>query len=266
MILRDLPDGMDQKDYVRKEKEWPGLERRLGQPRILQHVYFKKILDWIQQEHKDSLDDFSYFEAGCGHGNDLRVVKDILNGRGHFLGVDMSTAEIIHGIEFYQKERREDPEESRKLFAQGNLCNLEHINTWNEEKNDFSRPAKIQDGKIDLIYMEAVLHGLGYGKRTYQEKKDTAQKMFNELSRVCKVEGRFFGRASTFGPDIAKEQQFELLRKTNNWRFIPEAKEFEEMLKQAGFGNIEITLIKHEKAEEDPNKENIFKASFLAHA
>ncbi len=256
-----LPDGTDKEHYLKEDKEWLGLERRLGQPRILKHIYFPEVFDWIQKEYKDNSDDFSYFEAGCGHGNDLRAIRKELGGRGRFLGVDMSRAEIMHGMEFYQQ--RENTEKSRKLFAQGDLRNLKHINIWDEEKGDFSKPIEIKDGEFDLIYMEAVLQGLGYGKKNYQEKKEAAQQFLNELYRICKDGGKFFGRANTFGPTITKEQQLELLRKTNNWRFIPEAEEFEEMLKQTGFTNIKKTLNPHEKTEEDPNRKDILRFSFL---
>lgn len=258
-----LPDGTDDKKHILKEDtEWHGLERRLGQPRILKHIYFPEVLDWIQQKYKNNPDDFSYFEAGCGHGNDLRAIRKELDGRGHFLGVDISRAEIMHGLEFYQQQ--ENTEESRKLFAQGDLRNLKHINIWDNEKGDFSQSAEIKDKEFDYIYMEAVLHGLGHSKKTYQEKRENAQKMLNELARICKKGGKFLGRASVFGPGITKEQQFDLMRKTNNWRFIPEAKELEEMLKQAEFTNIKITLNPHERAETDPNKKNIQRFSFLA--
>jgi len=257
-----LPDGTEQEYYLKKNKEWPKLDRRLGKPRMLKNIYFSEVFKWIQSIHKDNPDDFSYFEAGCGHGNDLRAIKEKLEGRGRFFGVDMSEAEIKHGLEFYHGQ--EDMEESKKIFAQGDVRDLRHINIWDKDKGDFSQPSAVGDGEFDLVYFEAILHGLGYGKDTYQEKKDSAQRMLNELYRICKPGGRFFGRASTFGPSITKEQQFELLRETNNWRFIPGAEEFERMLKQAGFINIKKTLDRHEKVEENPDKRNILRFSFLA--
>ncbi|MDZ7798248.1 MAG: class I SAM-dependent methyltransferase [Patescibacteria group bacterium] len=254
-----LPGGTEQEQYLKEHKEWRGLEKRLGQPRILNNVYFPEILAWIQEEFKDNPDAFSYFEAGCGHGNDFRTIRKELKARGRYLGVDMSKAEIIHGMKFYK-----DAEEARKLFAQGDLRNLRHVNIWDRGKRDFSQPVEIKDGEFDLIYMEAVLHGLGYSKKTFQEKKESAQQMLNELYRICKAGGKFFGRASIFGSTITKEKQFELLRKTNNWRFIPEAEEFKEILKKAGFTNIKGALTPHEKAKEDPNKKDILRFSFLA--
>ena len=74
-----LPDGLDEKDYLKKDKEWPSLEKRLGNPRILQHIYLPEVLAWVQKEFKDNPDDFSYFEAGCGHGNDLRAIRKELD-------------------------------------------------------------------------------------------------------------------------------------------------------------------------------------------
>jgi len=259
-----LPDGTDQELYLKKDKEWPNLEKRLGQPRILKNSYFPEVLDWVQKKYKDNPDDFSYFEAGCGHGNDLRAIRKELNGQGRFLGVDMSRAEIMRGLEFYQQRENEDTEEAEKLFARGDLRDLKNINIWDKEKGDFSQPTEIKDNEFDLVYLEAILHGFGYGKKTYQEKKESAQQLLNELFRIRKAGGKFFGRASAFGPTIKKEEQLELLRKTNNWRFIPEVEELEEMLKQAGFKNIKKTLSPHEKADKDPAKKDILRFSFLA--
>lgn len=259
-----LPDGTDKGEYLKEDKEWPRLEDRLGQPRILEHVYFSKVFDWIQKKYKDNLDGFSYFEAGCGHGNDLRAMRKELGGKGRFLGVDMSKAEIRHGLEFYRQKENEDIKETKKLFAQGNLCDLKRLNVWDKAKEDFSQPTEIKDGEFALIYTEAVLHGLGYGKKTFQEKKEAAQQMLDELHRIGKTGGKFFGRANVFSPSIIKKQQFELLRKENDWHFIPKVEEFEEMLRQAGFINIKKTLAPHKKAKTHPNKKDVLLFSFLA--
>lgn len=258
-----LPDGRDG-DYVKKDKEWPNLEKRLGMPRILDHVYIKEVLDWVKEKFGDNPDDLSYFEAGCGHGNDLRAIKEKLGEKGRFFGVDMSVAEILHGIEYYQKHKKENPDEAKKMFAQGNLRNLKNVSLWNEEAQDFSEPSGIENEEFTLIYFEAILHGLGNGEKTYTAKKAAAQEMLNELYRICKAGGKFFGRANTFGPTITKEAQFELLRKTKEWRFIPGYGELEEMLTQAGFEDIKIATIPHEKAHKDPNKKEMLKISFLA--
>ncbi|MBU0612412.1 class I SAM-dependent methyltransferase [Patescibacteria group bacterium] len=258
-----LPDGTEQTDYLKKEKEWVGLDRRLGNPRILDHPYFWEVIDWVQKEHGDNPDELSYFEAGVGHGNDFRAIRNKLDGKGRFLGVDMSEAEIFRGLDFYQEQ--EDTGEARKQFAQGDLTDLRHVNVWNAEQEDYSEPAEIEDGEFDLAYMEAVLHGLGYGRGTYQEKKEAAQQVLNELNRICKEGAKFFGRTSTFDESLTKEQQMELLRDTDNWRFVPGFQEFEEMLKEAGFKDIKVKLAPHPRAETDPNKKNILKLSFLAH-
>ena len=257
-----LPDGTEQEQYLKEDKEWRGLEKRLGEPRILKNVYYPEVMDWIQREFKGNPDDFSYFEAGCGHGNDLRAMRKELDGRGRFLGVDMSKAEIMRGLEFYRPQ--DDPEAARSLFAQGDLRDLRHIFVWDKGQGDFSQQTEIKDDECDVVYMEAVLHGLGYGKKTFQEKKESARQMLTELHRICRPGGRFFGRANAFGPTITKEQQLELLRRTNNWRFFPEAEEFEEMLRQTGFTNIQKTLRQREKADKDPNKKDILRFSFLA--
>ncbi len=257
-----LPDGTEKDHYLKEDKEWPGLENRLGEPRILKHTYFSEVFAWIQNKYKENPDDFSFFEAGCGHGNDLRAIREKLGKRGRFLGVDMSAAEMMHGMQFYRPQ--ENTEESRIVFAQGDLRHLRQVHIWNEEKGTFSQPAELYDGEFDLMYMEAVLHGFGYGKNTYREKKEAAQQVLNGLYRICKSGGKFFGRATVFDDTLTEQQRLEHLRATNNWRFVPGVAELEEMFNQAGFTSIEKSLTSHENAEEDPNKRNRLRFSFLA--
>lgn len=145
-----LPDGTADERYLREDKEWPTLENRLGQPRILQHYYISEVLDWIRR--KESPDDFFYLDAGCGHGNDLRVLRRTLDDRGHFLGINLSRAEIIRGLEFYGQRDGENADEYIKFFGLGNLHNLHQIFVWDEEKEDFSCPKIIENGEVDLIY------------------------------------------------------------------------------------------------------------------
>jgi len=228
----------------------------------LKNIFFPKVYDWIHKKYKDNLDNFSYFEAGCGHGNDLRAIKKKMDNQGRYLGVDISKAEILHGIEFYRK--KENTEESKKLFAQGDLRNLKDIYIWDKKRNDFSRPSKLKNNEFDLIYMEAVLHGLGHSQKTLKEKRESAQLMLNELYRICKVGGKFFGRANIFNNSINNKQQLEFLRKTNNWRFIPDFKELMKILKKAGFKNIKTNLSPHKKAKKYPDKKYLLKFSFLA--
>jgi len=254
-----LPDGTDKTDYVKPDKEWTRLERRIGQPRILDHVYFPKVQRWIETNFIP--DNLKYFEAGCGHGNDLRAIKNALGGHGHFLGVDMSLAEIQRGLEYY---REQDDPEAKQMFAQGDLRNLHEVQVWDEASGNFSKPFNIPDDEFDLVYFEAVMHGLGYGSATYHEKKDSAQQMLGELFRIVKPDGKLFGRASTFTDAIDMEARLKLLRDTDNWRFMPSASEFEEMLAQAGFKNIEKTLAPHPRADSDVNKKDVLKFSFLA--
>ncbi len=257
-----LPDGTEKEHYLKPDKEWPGIEKRLGEPRILKHLYLPGVLDWIQNKYKDHPDDFSYFEAGCGHGNDLRAMRERLDKRGHFLGVDMSKAEIMHGLQFYGLN--EDTAETRKLFAQGDLRQLKSISVWNEQEGDYSEPMELQDGQFDLVYMEAVLHGLGYGKKTYREKKEAARLMLQECHRICTSGGKFLGRASVFDDTFPTSQRFDLLRETNNWRFYPGANELEEMFAQAGFTNMEITLKASDNPDKAPHREHLLRFSFLA--
>lgn len=258
-----LPDGTDSQEYLKEDQEWSGLVRRIGKPRILTHVYFSEVIDWVHRKFERNPDNFSYFEAGCGHGNDLRAIRNILTKHGRFLGVDISKAEIIQGLDFYRRQASEDTDEARKLFGVGNLQNLKQVKIWDEEKGDFSLPLAIEDAEFDLVYLEAVLQGSGYGVGTYQKKKATAQKILSELCRICRPEGRFFGRVKAFGPDVDREKQFALLRETNNWRFIPKEGEFLEMLKQAGFNIIKSASLPHERGESDPAKKNILRTSFL---
>jgi len=257
-----LPNGKTE-GYLKEHKEWPRLENRLGQPRIKQHYYTAEVLEWIKQTYSDQPDNFSYLEAGCGHGNDLRELKKTLGGRGNFLGINLSRAEISRGLKFYRQEDREDSVEAIKMFGLGNLHNLHKILTWDEIKKSFSRPKNIGDEEFDLVYMEAVLHALGYGHGTYRSKKESAQHYLGELSRVCKTGGKFLGRITAFA-GISQSEQFTTLRTSDNWRFIPESDEFIAMLRKAGFDNIKRVIRPHEKSEVDLNKKNMIKISFLA--
>lgn len=257
-----LPDGINDERYLKEDKEWPTLEDRLGQPRISKHYFIYEVLDWIKQ--KENPDDFFYLDAGCGHGNDLRDLRKTLNCRGHFLGIDLSRAEIMRGLEFYGQKYGQNAAEYIKLFGLGNLHNLHQIFTWDEKKENFSSPKSIRDNEVDLIYMEAVLQASGYGYNTYQEKKESAQLTLNELSRVCKAEGKFLGRTMVFTHAISKEQQFDVLREYGNWQFIPELGELRAMLKEAGFNNIKSIIHPHEKAATNLSRKDVVKVSFLA--
>lgn len=257
-----LPSGVTDERYLKEDKEWPTLEDRLGQPRILQHCYIPEVWDWIRQ--KGGPDDFCYLDAGCGHGNDLRSFRRLLDGRGYFLGVDLSRAEIMRGLEFYGQRDGENAAEYIKLFGLGNLHDLHKILTWDEKKRDFNYPKSIKDREIDLVYMEAVLQASGYGYGTYQEKKESAQLTLNELFRVCKTGGKFLGRTMAFTTAISKEQQFKVMREYDRWQFIPEIDELMIMFKEAGFGNIKSTIRPHEKAATDLSRKDIVKISFLA--
>lgn len=275
-----LPDGTtgEESHYVSVDNEWTSLEKRIGLQRIKEHPNFMEIIAWVKNKYKENPEDFYFFEAGCGHGNDFRAMKEEIErelkiniNEEHFLGVDISGKEIKRGLEYYKEKKDENTEQARKLFAQGNLCDLNHINKWDNEKEDFSQEMSIKDKQFDLLYMEAVLHGLGHGKKTYQEKKEAAQLLFNELYRICKEGGRFFGRVNTFDSDvISKDEQFTLMREADNWRFIPGKEEFEEMLQKAGFKlqkkDLKSNEIKHYAATDQNNqvKQNVLKYSFLA--
>ncbi len=259
-----LPDGSEQTAYIKRSQEWPNLEKRLGQPRILDHVYCQEIISWIKEKFKDQPQAFSFFEACSGHGNDLRAFRNKLGQIGRFLGIDISQAEIERGLKFYHERDGEVPEEAAKLFAQGDLLDLKHLNAWDEEKKDFSRPLEIKDEEFDLAYMEANLHAFGYGKKTFQEKRQTGQLYFNEICRILKPGGKLFGRANTFNSTLPKDEQLEQLRQTNEWRFFPDDKELLAMIKQAGFTKIKTLIAKHEKANIKPTRKDFLNISFLA--
>lgn len=255
-----LPDGVDCDDYVNKDKEWRNLVHRLGMPRVLDNVYFPEVAEQVANKFENKPEDFSYFEAGCGHGNDFRAFKKAMEEKigagGRYLGVDMSQAEIIHGLDFYKDQ--EDSEKAKNEFGQGNLRDLKNL------KNLDGKPLEIKDGEFDVAYFEAVLHGLGHGEDSYEKKKAAAQEMLNEIYRILKKDGQLFCRANVFDGQIPKEEQFEHLRSTNQWRFWPDADEFIAMLEQAGFRDIKTSSKPHEKAATNPNRKNMEKISVLA--
>jgi len=259
-ISDQLPDGANQ-IYLKENEEWPTLINRLGKPRLPLHHHLPDVLEWIKK--KNDLNNFSFLDAGCGHGNDLRAIKRIV-GNGHFFGVNISRAEIVRGLDFYKQNDNEDTDEAIKMFGLGNLHNLKQIFVWDEEEKSFSCPRSLEDGEFNLIYLEAVLHAAGYGYKTYVEKKESAQKSLNELYRVLKPGGKFFGRASAFTTTISREQQFEILRTNNSWHFVPDCDELLAMLTIAGFCSIKRVIRQDEKAKTDSKKENVVKVSFLA--
>ena len=256
-----LPSGLGEKGYLQRDEEWPRLKNRLGKQRILDHALFQNVMAWYREKFAKNPDDFNFFEAGCGHGNDLRAFRAKLFGKGNFLGVDFSEAEIIRGIKFYG----ETMEEAQKVFVQGDLFDLKNLLSWDQSEEKFSLLLSIDECMADLIYMEAVLHAFGYGFHDYSIKKYSAQIYLDEVSRICKNDGRFFGRVNVFGPGICKDEQFELLRRTENWRFMPEAEEFIEMLESAGFKLLaKPEIFPHEKAASHPDRKHVCKLSFLA--
>lgn len=263
-----LPNGHGQVGYLERHGHWPGLERRMGlEKKILKNPYLPQILAWVQKEFCKDPRGISYFEAGCGYGNDIRAFMGVLGEmaeRSRFLGVDMSEAEIKRGLEYYHREAGEDLTKGRELFAQGDMRDLKNLNTWNDEAGDFSKPLEIEDGEFDLIFFETMLHGLGHGFGTYHEKMESSQKMLDELFRICKSGGRIFGQASTFDTDISRKQQFDVLRRTKDWRFIPKTEELWEMFKKAGFKNIRMSLVPHERGVTEPDKKYIRRSYFSA--
>lgn len=257
-----LPSGENDSPHLKKDKEWPNLSSRLGSPRIMNHHFFPEIFDWVKQ--KEDLSNFSYFEAGCGHGNDLRIMKKVLGSASNFLGVDLSKEEIMRGLDFYAKRDGEKTDEAIKMFGLGDLHDLSLVNIWEDKDQDFSCYRIINDEEFYLVYLEAVLQAAGYGYSTYEEKKNSALKILKELSRVCKTEGKFFGRITGFSSIISKEQQFAILREDNRWHFVPELDEFMAMLRLAGFDNIQRVVRPHEDADTVSNKKHYIRISFLA--
>lgn len=227
-----LPDGADQVKYMNANYEWPGLVDHLGEPRIFAHPYFREAMAWRTLEFIDREDSFSFLDAGCGHGNDLRALRTRLGAKGRFLGVDMSIATLQAGLDFYEMHENENRQEAQKLFAVGNLRDLRQVYTL----NDMSlKPLKLEDPSFDLVYFEAMLQASGHGYGTYRQKKEAAQKTLNELARVTKPGGKLLGRVTVFLSYLSKEERFQILREESNWRFIPNGEELFIMLEEAGF-------------------------------
>ena len=255
-----LPDGKSDTRYLNETEEWPNLVNRLGKPRIANHHFYLEVLDWIKQ--KSNPDAFSFLDAGCGHGNDLRALRYELGGRGHFFGLDISKAEIMHGLAFYRATER--AEEAIKMFGLGSLHDLQSIRVWDNQEHDFTKIGMITNETVDLIHMEAVLQASGYGHKAYAEKRESALQTLKELARVCKKGGKFLGRVSAFAPGVSKEKQFEILQATGRWHFMPDADELIMLLRVAGFDNIQRSIRQHEDAEKDVSKKDTVKVSFLA--
>ncbi|MFA5023980.1 MAG: class I SAM-dependent methyltransferase [Patescibacteria group bacterium] len=257
-----LPDGTEASAYVNSDDEWPRLIDRLGNPRIVEHHFLAKILSWIQETYGNEPSGLSYLEVGCGHGNDLRAIKEKLRA-GRFLGVDISMPEILRGLDYYGKEKNESRNAAVRLFAQGDIRNLKDLRFWNELTTNFSRPGGIKDREFNLLYLEAVLHGLGHKAKTYTEKKASAQRLLDELFRVCSPGGKFFGRANCFS-GINPLARLDVLRQYNNWQFIADTEELKQMFQRAGFRLLEIYQVPHKKALTDPAKKDMVEVSFWA--
>lgn len=255
-----LPDGKDDTRYLNENEEWPNLVNRLGEPRILNHQFYSETMEWIKQKNNPDL--FSFLDAGCGHGNDLRALRTELGGRGNFFGVDISKAEIMHGLDFYREQ--EEFEEAVKMFGLGSLNNPQSIRVWDNREQDFSKQGIITNEAVDLIHMEAVLQAAGYGEKVYAEKKEKAFQVLRELARVCKKGGKFLGRVSAFSAEISREKQFEILQSNNCWHFVPGTDEFVMMLRLVGFDKIQRVFRPHEDAATDSSKRGRIKISFLA--
>jgi len=260
--LHILPDGREDNRYLKVDQEWPTLHTRLGMPRILEHYYIKDVIEYFERKKNSS--DFSFLDAGCGHGNDLRAFRKLLAGEGRYLGLDISRAEILHGLDFYQENNQEDTKEATKLFGLANLQDLNQVFLWDNEHQSFSFNRGLLDGEFDIVYTEAVLHAFGYGHQSYVEKKASAQRALNEFFRVCKPGGIYFGRTTVFKSSISKENQWCCLIDEADWRFIPGAEELLEMIRQAGFSGIKNMLQPHPKAKIRLSRTDMLTISFLA--
>lgn len=229
-----LPDGTAEYQYMNANYEWPGLSGRLGEPRIFAHPYFIEAMAWVQLACIGNEGSFSFLDAGCGHGNDVRALRTRIVGNVTFLGVDLSVATLQAGLDYYENHENENRLEAQKLFAVGNLRDLRRVYTL---EGMSLKPLKIEDASFDLVYFEAMLQASGHGYGTYRQKKEAAQKILNELARVTKPGGKLLGRVTVFASSLSKEQRFDVLRQEGNWRFIPGGEEFLSMLEEAGFKN-----------------------------
>lgn len=260
----NLPDGKEDKRYLNPNEEWPNLSKRFSEnlSRIQRNHYFDEVIGWIKDNYSET--GFNYFEAGCGYGKSVRAIKRILETMkidGHFLGVDLSKAEIMNGLLHYNQEG-ENFDEAVKMFGLGNLQDLSSVTVYNEVSHSWDKEIKIKEGTVDLIFMEAVLQASGYGLNNYSEKRAAALNVLKELVRICRVGGKFMGRVSVFAPYITQEQGFSILREQNNWRFVPGYDEVLAMLRKSGFDKIKWVANPHENS--DKNKKDFVKISFLA--
>lgn len=273
-----LPKGIDLESYV--EWKWDsvgekniGLKKRIGQPRIEHNPFFDYFLERIKKFKDNNPEKLKFFEAGSGHGNDYRVVKDLLMEEGlnvDTLGVEYSQKEIRDGLEFYQ-DRDGDKETHRdiaELMAQGDLRDLRNIKFLNPKTGEFDRVEEIEDGTYGVIYFEAIMHAFGMGEGSYKEKKANAMKMLKELNRIAQDGAMFFGRASVFGPDdqgkvLSEEEQMDFLRENNEWRFFPhDMEEFKKMLKEAGFEVVKMDRLIRDSKKEKATRRNVNRISF----
>lgn len=243
--------------FLERHNEWPGLENRLGAPRIDRHIYFPEFKR-IVESHELSPDEMSFLEAGVGHGNDIRVVKQLLDQNGYkdsrILGIDYSEAEIKTGLNYYR-----DNQQSNVLFAQGDLRDLHHINKWGNEARSYCQEGAIKDGEFRFIYLEAILHAMGIVSNKYEDKKQAAQDVLKELHRVCMKGGIFFGRLNAY----ENGRRVELVNKFDEWRFIPEIDELNQIMQEVGF-NIIQEQIKPRKIDKKPQNEGKYRYSFVA--
>ena len=263
-INDELPNGLGETSYLNVDEEWLGLSERLGRPKICKNVFYPAVHSWIAENFSADPDKFSYFEAGCGHGNDLRAFRSNLATKGRYLGVDMSVAEINHGLEYYHEESGEDTNVARNWFVQGDLRDLKQVNAWDSANESFTKPIALNDNEFDVVYFASVLHGLGYGQSTFHEKQAAAQQMLNELTRISKPGGRLFGLANVFGSGISQDEQIDYMRATNNWRFNPSVELVREMIQQAGHRIINDDVRTDRVLKEKADRKDLYRYSFLA--
>ena len=259
--------------YGKAEKVWPGLERRLGEPRITDHPFYKEVTQQIEQGKFGP--NPAYFELGAGNGNDLRVVRQFLDSHGFqeatTLGIDLSWKEIEVGLDFYHKKNGEDTKAAKSWFAQGDFDQLPRINRWNPSTNHFDQPDELLNDSFDIVYVEAVLHALGYAgsddaRLTDEEKTTRAAKLMNHVFDLAKPGAVFFGRINARKDASIKPRV--LPTGEEDWRYNPTFAECETLLNgttdNSRFTDLKVTTVPAKnKQGRDPN--GFFSWTFLAH-
>jgi len=259
----ELPSGLHQEKYP---SENLAAQHELGRPQLAEHYAYQEIINWAKDQCRKNPGAFSFLDAGCRYGDNLRAFRKQLAQPGHFLGVDSRDEAVKRGLVYYRIRDNDDAAAASQSFALGDLSHLKQIEVWQDEKTGFSQTRQLADNEFDLVYLESMLQLTGYGLHAYGIKKAAAQQVLNEMFRVCKPGAKIFGRVICFAYSLAPEERLDILRSEKDWRFIPGIAEFADMLKDAGFKDIDASSSPYPPAAAyiDPGKKNLVQLSFVA--